>query len=171
LVRLPDFKELRCPRSVSKPCVLNGNNLFLANSIASTPDFDSPTQVPPEFTGTQLIVPHPSGGVLYLKLRDDPTTVQTLTLPVTPVSLPAEAAAIKAQPSTPQPTQPAPEPATSPSSGSSAPETAPAVPAGSTREAPHAMVAPGAPDEDQPASNAPSKKAPAATPAKPDDPK
>ena len=28
-------------------------------------------------------------GVLYLKLRDDPSTVQTLTLPVTPVALPA----------------------------------------------------------------------------------
>jgi len=38
--------------------------------------------VPPDFTGTQLSVPHPVNGVLYLKLRDDPATVQTLTLPV-----------------------------------------------------------------------------------------
>lgn len=98
LVRLPGFKELRCPRSASKPCVLSGSNLFLADSIASTPDFNNPTEVPPEFTGTQLIVPHPAGGTLYLKLRDDPSTVQTLTLPITPVTIPAEAAALKSQP-------------------------------------------------------------------------
>ena len=84
LVRLPGFKELRCPRSASRGCVLTGTNLFLAASIASTPSFDKPTDVPVEFTGTQLIVPHPVNGVLYLKLRDDPETVQTLTLPVTP---------------------------------------------------------------------------------------
>jgi hypothetical protein len=34
-------------------------------------------------------VPHPAGGVLYLKLRDDPATVQTLTLPVTLATPPA----------------------------------------------------------------------------------
>ena len=85
-VRLPGFKELRCPRSASKPCMLSGTNLFLAASFASAPSFDNPTEVPPEFTGMQLIVPHPVNGVLYLKLRDDPATVQTLTLPVTPIS-------------------------------------------------------------------------------------
>ena len=83
LVRLPGFKELRCPRALSKPCTLSGTNLFLAASIAATPDFDNSTDVPPEFTGTQLSVTHPTGGILYLKLRDDPATVQTLTMPVT----------------------------------------------------------------------------------------
>jgi hypothetical protein len=86
LVRLPGFKELHCPRALAKPCTLNGTNLFLAASIASTPDFDNSTDVPPEFTGTQLSVTHPVGGVLYLKLRDDPATAQTLTLPVTPMN-------------------------------------------------------------------------------------
>ncbi len=80
LVRLPGFKELHCPRAPAKPCTLTGTNLFLAASIAATPDFDNATDVPPEFTGTQLSVPHPASGVLYLKLRDDPATVQTLTL-------------------------------------------------------------------------------------------
>jgi hypothetical protein len=42
--------------------------------------------VTPEFTGTQLSVPHPVNGLLYLKLRDDPATVQTLTLPILPAS-------------------------------------------------------------------------------------
>jgi len=92
LVRLPGFNALRCPRSPAKPCVLSGTNLFLATSFAATPDFDNPDDVPPQFTGTQLTVPHPVNGVLYVKLRDDPATVQTLTLPVTPmqtVALPA----------------------------------------------------------------------------------
>jgi hypothetical protein len=83
LVRLPDFNALRCPRSPAKPCVLSGDNLFLATSFAATPSFDNPDDVPPQFTGTQLTVPHPVNGVLYVKLRDDPATVQTLTLAVT----------------------------------------------------------------------------------------
>jgi hypothetical protein len=88
LVRVPGFSELRCPRAVSKPCLLEGNNLFLATSIAATSSFDSATDVSPDFTGTELIVPHPANGVLYLKLRDDPATVQTLSLPVTALALP-----------------------------------------------------------------------------------
>jgi hypothetical protein len=101
LVRLPGFKELRCPRATAKPCTLTGSNLFLAASISGTQDFNNAADVPPDFTGTQLSVPHPAGGVLYLKLRDDPATVQTLTLPVTTIS-PAEskAAAALAQQST-----------------------------------------------------------------------
>jgi hypothetical protein len=93
LVRLPGFKELRCPRSVAKPCALSGTNLFLAASIAATQDFDNAVEVPADFTGTLLSVPHPATGVLYLKLRDDSETVQTLTLPVMPTGAPAAAAA------------------------------------------------------------------------------
>jgi hypothetical protein len=89
LVRLPGFKELHCPHAPAKPCTLTGTNLFLADSIAATPEFDNASTVPPDFTGTQLSVPHPANGVLYVKLRDDPATVQTLTLPVSPVGPPA----------------------------------------------------------------------------------
>ncbi|MGC1461522.1 MAG: hypothetical protein WA802_04930 [Terracidiphilus sp.] len=96
LVRLPGFKELRCPRAQAKPCTLSGTNLFLADAFAATPDFENPTDVPQDFTGTQLMVPHPAGGTLYLKLRDDPQTVQTLTLPVTLLSS-AESKAVAAQ--------------------------------------------------------------------------
>jgi len=84
LVRLPGFKELRCQHSVSKPCTLTGTNLFLARSISASDDFENAVDVPADFTGTQLIVPHPVNGVLYLKLRDDPETVQTLGLSVLP---------------------------------------------------------------------------------------
>jgi hypothetical protein len=86
LVRLPGFMQLHCPHNVAKPCTLTGTNLFLAMSIASTNDFENATDVAPEFTGTQLSVPHPINGVLYLKLRDDPSTVQTLTMPILPAS-------------------------------------------------------------------------------------
>lgn len=106
LVRMPGFKELHCPHAAAKSCTLSGTNLFLAASIAATPEFDSPTDVPPDFTGTQLTVPHTAGGVLYLKLRDDPATVQTLTLPVTlggpvPVATPAPVQPAAAGPATP----------------------------------------------------------------------
>ncbi len=188
LVRLPVFKDLRCPHAASKPCVLSGNNLFLADAIASTPDFGNPTEVPPEFTGTQLVVPHPAGGVLYLKLRDDPATVQTLTMPVIPVTLPAEAAAIKSQPgptpvpsSLQSPTQPATEPAPSTASPpADAPKQQPAspsVPAPSTvPQSPHAGTAssPSNSPSTSPSSGAPADKNPQAaaqtadTPSTPD---
>jgi hypothetical protein len=84
LVRLPEFKELHCPRNPVRTCLLTGTNLFLAESIGASPEFENATEVPADFTGTQLSVPHPTNSLLYLKLRDDPATVQTLTLPVLP---------------------------------------------------------------------------------------
>ena len=117
LVRLPAFKELRCPHGAVKPCTLTGSNLFLANSISASADFNNATDVPQDFTGTQLSVPHPANGTLYLRLRDDPATVQTVTLPVTPVTpgatqAPAAAAQAAAAPS--QPASTAPEPTAAP---------------------------------------------------------
>jgi hypothetical protein len=106
LVRMPGLKELRCPRSVVKACTLAGSNLFLATAIASTAGFDQPVAVPPDFTGTELVVPHPTSGVLYLKLRDDPATVQTVTLPVLPMSTSA-VSQIKVSPAQPLTTHPA----------------------------------------------------------------
>jgi hypothetical protein len=82
LVRLPGFKELRCPRITTKPCLLSGSNLFLMDSIATTTDFASPVQIPADFTGTEISVPRPANGILYLHLRDDLATIQTLTLPI-----------------------------------------------------------------------------------------
>jgi len=86
LVRLPGFKELRCPRAVAKPCLLSGSNMFLAASLSATQEFENPVDIAPDFTGTQLVIPHPTNGVLYLKLRDDPAIVQTLNMQITPAS-------------------------------------------------------------------------------------
>lgn len=88
LVRLPNLKELRCPHMPAKPCTLIGSNLFLASAFAATLDFAQPTEVPLENTASQITVPHPINGMLYMKLRDDPAVVQTVTLPVTPVGAP-----------------------------------------------------------------------------------
>ena len=120
LVRLPGFSTLRCPRAVSKPCLLNGSNLFLAASFSSSQSFDDPTDVTADFTGTQIPVPHPVNGVLYMKLRDDPATVQTLTLPITPMT-PAASALLEEKPA------PAVQPETLPSAASPASEPAPAA--------------------------------------------
>ncbi len=131
LVRLPGFKDLRCPHAQAKPCTLTGTNLFLADSFAATSDFENPSDVPQDFTGTQITVPHPSGGTLYLKLRDDPQTVQTLTLPVTLLTL-AESKAVAAQaqpaaaPPAPAPTVPVTtEPATPPAAQGTIPTAPP----------------------------------------------
>jgi hypothetical protein len=150
LVRLPVFKDLRCPRPPSRPCILSGSNLFLIGSVSASSDFSNATDVPAEFTGNQLAVPHPSTGVLYLKLRDDPATAQTLTLPVIPITVPAEAAALKSQPQSPPPAEPAPdsEAAPAPASDSKrAPSTPPVAaipdaPSGSSISQPAASAAP-----------------------------
>jgi hypothetical protein len=94
LVRLPVFRELRCPHLQTKPCTLTGSNLFLATAFSATSNFDNPSEVPDEFTGTQLSVPHPVNGQLYMKLRDDPDVVQTLNLAITPISAAPPAAAV-----------------------------------------------------------------------------
>jgi hypothetical protein len=116
LVRVPGFKELRCPRAVAKPCTLTGTNLFLLSNIGATPDLDDAVDVPVDFTGTQLSLPRPANGTLYLKLRDDPDTVQMLTLPITPANAANQASAPPAMtPPAPAPVQPAAVPAAAPS--------------------------------------------------------
>jgi hypothetical protein len=82
LVRVPALKELRCPESADKPCELTGTNLFLIDSVASDQQFTHTVPVPIGFLDSKLDVPHPGESGLYLKLRDDPATVHTVTLAV-----------------------------------------------------------------------------------------
>jgi hypothetical protein len=86
LVRVPALKELRCPESPDKPCQLTGANLFLIDAVASDAEFAHTAPVPTGFIESELSVPHPNGGGLYIKLRDDPATVSTLVLPVSPLN-------------------------------------------------------------------------------------
>jgi hypothetical protein len=84
LVRLPSLKEVRCPASPLKPCTMTGENLFLIDSVSNTQQFSHPSTVPMGFAGMSMQVPRPNGTTLYLKLRDDPATVDLVSLPVSP---------------------------------------------------------------------------------------
>lgn len=84
LVRLPSLKEVRCPDSPDKQCRLIGSDLFLIDSVASDAQFTHTVSVPIGFADSNLTVPRPNGTLLYIKLRDDPGTVDTLVLPVLP---------------------------------------------------------------------------------------
>jgi hypothetical protein len=92
LVRLPVLKDLTCPSTPELACKLSGSNLFLIDSVSNDPQFSHPVQVPDGFLGSALPVPHPVGGPLYVKLRDDPavinpTTLATQQLPASPNDL------------------------------------------------------------------------------------
>ncbi len=82
LVRVPVLKEIHCPDSADQPCRLSGNNLFLIDSVASDQQFAHNAPVPTDFIDSTLNVPHPSDAGLFIKLRDDPSAVNTVTLPV-----------------------------------------------------------------------------------------
>ena len=84
LVRLPALKEIRCSASPDKPCQLSGNNLYLIDSVASDAQFTHTAPVPTGFLDATLSIPHPGETGLFLKLRDDPSTISTTTLPITP---------------------------------------------------------------------------------------
>jgi hypothetical protein len=84
LVRIPSVKEIRCPDSPDKQCKLTGTNLFLIDSVASDSQFSHTVPVPAGFVDSTLSVPRPNGTLLYLKLRDDPSTVNMMVLPVLP---------------------------------------------------------------------------------------
>lgn len=82
LVRVPVLKEIHCPDSADQPCRLSGNNLFLIDSVASDQQFAHNAPVPTDFIDSTLNVPHPGDGGLFIKLRDDPSSVNTVTLTV-----------------------------------------------------------------------------------------
>jgi len=84
LVRIPTLKEVRCPETPDKPCVLQGANLFFIDSVASDSQFTHSVPVPSDFNGTGLNVPRPNGTLLYLKLRDAVNVVNRVALPVLP---------------------------------------------------------------------------------------
>ncbi len=68
---------------VEQECTLTGDKLFLIDAVSADPDFTSSITVPDGFVETRLTIPAPKGKTLYIKLRDDPATVDTAVLPVT----------------------------------------------------------------------------------------
>ena len=98
LVRIPELKGIRCTaesnaaekttaeeksaeKSPEKDCTLSGDKLFLIDAVSADPDFTNAVTVPDGFIDAALSVPLPKNKTLYIKLRDDPATVNTAVLP------------------------------------------------------------------------------------------
>src|SRR3954453_2993923 len=81
LVRVPMLKAVRCVPP-EKQCTLSGDKLFLLDSVSADADFVNSVSVPEGFVEDALAIPPPKGNSLYIKLRDDPTTIDTVSLPV-----------------------------------------------------------------------------------------
>jgi hypothetical protein len=101
LVRLPELQALQCPSAPEKACKLTGANLFLVDSVSGDREFKQAVQVPEGFPGRALPVPRPGKSGLYLKLRDDPSVVNSASLvaeelPSPPAEEPTPAAAVPA---------------------------------------------------------------------------
>ena len=82
LVRVPLLEGVHCAPGGEKQCMLSGDRLFLINSISSDPDFANAVTVPDGFVEAELRIPSPKGSTLYIKLRDDPSTVVTANVPM-----------------------------------------------------------------------------------------
>jgi hypothetical protein len=100
LVRLPTLTDLHCPARAKQPCTLEGSDLYLVDSFSTDPAFTAPVQVPEGFVGNSVTIPHPPEAAshqpdttFYVRLRDDPTTTDQVTMPVLPVPAPAAQAA------------------------------------------------------------------------------
>jgi hypothetical protein len=86
LVREPKLTLLQCPADATQPCTVTGTDLFLTQSVSADPAFASPVEVPDGFTGTSLTVPHVNAATLFLRLRDDPGSIDTASLPTPPAT-------------------------------------------------------------------------------------
>lgn len=82
LVRLPKVTGVDCPADPEAACSLNGSNLFLLDSVSADADFAHVMHVPDGFTAPALLIPHPSEGKLYVRLRDDPAVISVALLNV-----------------------------------------------------------------------------------------
>ncbi len=107
LVRAPQVTAIHCTTVDAPTCTIDGSNLFLVQSFDAAKDFAKPIDVPTGFAENNFAVPTPAdGATLYLKLRDDPSAVATVTLP-TPVQKPTSLAPPTAQTVVPAPEAPA----------------------------------------------------------------
>jgi hypothetical protein len=61
---------------------LTGDKLFLIDAVSIDPDFANPVNVPDGFIEGSLTIPQPKNKTLYIKLRDDPGTVDTAVVPM-----------------------------------------------------------------------------------------
>jgi hypothetical protein len=104
LVRIPLLTSLRCKPDTDSPCALTGSNLFLLEEVAAKADFSNPVTIPVGFVDSHVMIPHPPLSKIFIRLRDDPASINTAVLPVLPMN-PQTAAtpAITAVPTVSQP--------------------------------------------------------------------
>ncbi len=103
LVRVPQITAIHCTTADAPTCTIEGSNLFFVQSFGAAKDFAKPTDVPTGFAENNFAVPTPAdGATLYLKLRDDPSAVATVTLPA-PLQEPASSPSSTSQTATPAP--------------------------------------------------------------------
>ena len=127
LVRTPQIDAIHCNGAGASTCSLSGKDLFLLAAVSPAPDFSRPAEVPSGFAESTLPVPAPQdGSTLYLKLRDDPGQLASVTLPqpVQPTISASAPAAATASPAATIPSNPS-----APAVPASVPE--PAAPTGS----------------------------------------
>lgn len=99
LVRWPEITAVQCVPG-SPTCTVQGHELFLVQAFAADKSFTHPATVPTGFTDDTFSVPAPAdGATLFMKLRDSPDSLASVTLS-TPVS--PRAASSSPTPSTPQ---------------------------------------------------------------------
>ena len=79
----PAASETTMAEGKAEECTLTGDKLFLIDAVSADPDFTSSVTVPDGFVEAQLAIPVPKDKTLYIKLRDDPSTVDRAVLPVT----------------------------------------------------------------------------------------
>ncbi len=79
LVRIPIIKDVHCAAMPNRQCTITGEKLFLIESVSTNADFTDAAAVPEGFVEQTLVVPAARGHALYLKLRDDPNAVDTMT--------------------------------------------------------------------------------------------
>ncbi len=96
LVRLPTLSDIYCTTDAAAACTLTGSSLYLLDAVGSDASLTNPTTVPPGFVGTSISVPrpanlaanlnaaHPPNTTVYVRLRDDPASANSIVLPVLP---------------------------------------------------------------------------------------
>jgi hypothetical protein len=147
LVRLPVLKRLECPATPELACKLSGSNLFLVDAVASDRDFAHAVRVPDGFPGAALPVPHPTGGQLYVRLRDDPAVVSPAVIAesrLAPSAQEAALAVVRHAAASPPPAAEGTSAHTDPPVGTSAAPTVTAAPAVTTPPPVTAPTTPGA---------------------------
>jgi hypothetical protein len=112
LVRTPQITAIHCTTPDAPTCTADGSNFFLVQAFGAGKDFAKPTDVPTGYAENSFTVPTPAdGATLYLKLRDDPNALATITLPA-----PIQRAVAGPPPAAPSPTAPVTAPAAAPTS-------------------------------------------------------